>query len=1615
MDRVEIEEGEIPPHMEDHVAAMRHEFNIQMQQMMQQFASQQAAQQALLQQVQQENQAFRNQFTQDFQRAQASVIEEQIRNQQAASQLRAESERIQRDIQQERSRALSRVQAESQSSSQRRTPSPLSRQHAADASNRVPYIGVDVGPDISTFYKVVNKALKQFDGGEGWVMWRHNFMLHAKACNFEDFLLGSFAPPRATAPTTVQSEFKRYSFSVFAALNRVVTSILQQSLCTFTTSEEPAAKAWSYLCTTYDTKDTTTKMQLLHQLTTLRMTEGKAREFINAAKSLRDQLLSAGMIIPEALLITYLIQGLPDSWSSIQEQMKYKTDGELSETYVETMILRVERDRNLQALKEKEKSVLHPTWIATAQPQQKQQSSKKQSNASKASTSGKQAAPGASSSSKPNNTHCDYCIFKFKKERRHSWIDCHNRPVGWRPEAETSSRPVSQAKVAIPMVVETTSGTSTAAESVSAPVVIGHAFSTVTKLHMPTDVWVLDSGCTQHMTSNVNLFHNLKSLPQRHYVALGDNSTIEAKGKGDVYLLGFNNQVVLLTDVLYVPAVAASLLSVVRLLKRGAQFKSHGTCIGIYSSRGELIVDATVHSSDLLTLSFSIPSREHRTKLKDLHAQPATKGDTSSLLQARVHQGVMVDGDTWHRRLSHVNSTYLEKMQKHDMVNGLQVDIKPHHSIRLSPCDNCARGKLVQQPYYTVEHFQIHEKLFLVHGDICGPLPPSRDGHRYFLTLTDDGTRFSWSFALSTRDQVAEVIFKWLPQAQREAERHLKALRTDNAGEFISKTFQHRLQELGISQQFSLPYRHQQNGVAERLNRTLKDAIRTCLLDADLSTDWWEYALRHVTWVKNRTYCSALSSPITPYQAWFEKKPNISMLRVFGCMAIYHIAAEKRRGWDSPGEWGVFLGMAPRMKGWLFYNPLTRAITASNNAVFRENLTLNRWQFLRKHRPETLDSPITIPAPLSTFPPPDAGDIDNEDIPESLSLHDTTPFPPSSIPTSPSSPLEPSSSSSHDHNADSPTGLDVIFKNLQSAVVLSHGGEKEDNVTNTQQAPTTSCFIAAVLRHDNESISLDLAAEQLSHFCNAAASLPPEPRTIDEALKGPYAAEWKKALDEEFNTLMERDTWELVELPPGKQVVGVKWILRIKTKGDGSLERFKARLVARGFTQVPGEDFYDTYAPVGDYTTARMLLSVAAVQDMELLQLDVKNAFLYGNIDADIYMQQPPGYHDGTTRVCHLLRSLYGLKQSPLMWYRKLYEAFVSIGFKASIHDECLFTYKKGGVTVWALVYVDDVLMASSSMEALNAVVADLQRCFNLKVMPEVSLYLGMNIQRDREQRTISIGLQKFADKVMDNFDLQPRRYKTPLSFDAFQTGTDRECLHTTFEYLSRIGTLQYAATTCRPDLQYAASRLAQASAKPSQADWEQLERALIYFISTSSSMLVFGGASANLQLKAHVDSAYGSGPGEGNHRSTYGWVFQLGGAAISWCSKKLNVTTLSTAESEYLSLKEAGIRGVYLRELMEVFDHAVHSPTPLLCDSKAAVEVANNKKRSKRLQHITHAVHWMKEKVAARVFEVQHVPAAKQAADFLTKVTTAAVFQRCAQDVGLRGKTTLEDKKQQT
>jgi hypothetical protein len=399
---------------------------------------------------------------------------------------------------------------------------------------------------------------------------------------------------------------------------------------------------------------------------------------------------------------------------------------------------------------------------------------------------------------------------------------------------------------------------------------------------------------------------------------------------------------------------------------------------------------------------------------------------------------------------------------------------------------------------------------------------------------------------------------------------------------------------------------------------------------------------------------------------------------------------------------------------------------------------------------------------------------------------------------------------------------------------------------------------------DTDFVSLIVEGNDYAFYMGNLAAffsgeLPPEPHTVAEALKGPYAPKWKEAMDTEMNTLMERGTWELTELPPGKKPVGVTWVFKVKTNADGSLDKFKARLVAKGFTQIEGEDFYQIFAPVSDYTTARMLLAVAAVRKHAIIQLDVKNAFLYGDIDAQIYMKQPEGYHDGTSRVCKLVKALYGLKQSPRMWYHKLSEILRKHQFRMSIHDEALFICDRAPETpVWCLIYKDDILMTSPSALVLKRTVEALKEDLTLTSTEALSQYLGMNLWQTAAGE-ICLSAEKYAEKLQGKFQLSlgGKRMRTPLP-PSDPEGMKPVTAMNEFEYLSKTGSLLYASTCCRPDLQHGVSTVAQASKQRHQIHCFKLERVMQYLLQTKGKHLCYGSKGSDLVLRAYCDASFG-------------------------------------------------------------------------------------------------------------------------------------------------------------
>ncbi|CAI7829528.1 unnamed protein product, partial [Closterium sp. NIES-53] len=297
----------------------------------------------------------------------------------------------------------------------------------------------------------------------------------------------------------------------------------------------------------------------------------------------------------------------------------------------------------------------------------------------------------------------------------------------------------------------------------------------------------------------------------------------------------------------------------------------------------------------------------------------------------------------------------------------------------------------------------------------------------------------------------------------------------------------------------------------------------------------------------------------------------------------------------------------------------------------------------------------------------------------------------------------------------------------------------------------------------------------MEQICCFGVNLPHEPASMEEALAGDDREAWLASREDEFQSHMENETWTVTNLPPGRKALDCTWVLRVKTDAEGRLERRKTRLVIKGFQQREGIDFQEVFAPVAKAPTLRLLLAAAAVCGWKVEQMDVKTAFLYGVVDEEIYMKQPEGYDDVSGRVCRLNKAIYGLKQAPSCWYARLVEVLDALGFKVSGCDESLFMTEGEEEKVFFLVYVDDILLFSPSLERIKEVQGKLKETFQCKALGPVGCYLGLHVERDEVKGWLRLHQHKYLAAMGEKYGLEEgRSVKTPLP-SGFQLHLDEE------------------------------------------------------------------------------------------------------------------------------------------------------------------------------------------------------------------------------------------------
>ena len=506
-----------------------------------------------------------------------------------------------------------------------------------------------------------------------------------------------------------------------------------------------------------------------------------------------------------------------------------------------------------------------------------------------------------------------------------------------------------------------------------------------------------------------------------------------------------------------------------------------------------------------------------------------------------------------------------------------------------------------------------------------------------------------------------------------------------------------------------------------------------------------------------------------------------------------------------------------------------------------------------------------------------------------------------------------------------------------------------------------------------------------------------DPSSVAEAKSRPDKAKWENAMEREVESLHSNNVWELVEPPSNRKIVGSKWIFKRKVDADGAVERYKARLVAQGCSQKFGLDYEETFSPVVRFESIRSVVALGAQHKLKLHQMDVSTAFLHGELAEEVYMRQPEGFVEQGKEhlVCRLQRSIYGLKQSPRCWNHALDSKLKEMGFEQTSSDPCLYVhFDSEGVMFLVAVYVDDIVLGGRREAEMTTVKEELSQNFEMKDLGPLHHFLGVKVIQDHLTRAIWIGQPSYTEELLQKFGMYDSKpVSTPVNPDVKlvpSENPDDVCNQPMYQTV--VGSLLYLSTKTRPVIAYAVSRVARFCGKPTKEHWTAVKRVLRYLKGTSNLGLLYReDTPAEIIGYANADWA-----GDvGDRKSTSGYVFLLGGAAISWKSSKQTCVALSTAEAECVALSAAAQEAVWLQQLASDLLNKSIRETTILEDNQSNICLAKKQQVHGSTKHIDIKYHFIHDLVEAGRIKLTYCASEDMVADMLTKGLPIKQFEK--------------------
>jgi len=805
---------------------------------------------------------------------------------------------------------------------------------------------------------------------------------------------------------------------------------------------------------------------------------------------------------------------------------------------------------------------------------------------------------------------------------------------------------------------------------------------------------------------------------------------------------------------------------------------------------------------------------------------------------------------------------------------------------------------------------------------------------------------------------VARHLRTFVAHVELETGQKLKVLRSDGGGEYTAGEVQSFLREKGIKHELTTADTPQHNGVAERMNRTLVERVCTMLVEAELPDAYWWDALRYAALLHNVSPTRSLSDS-TPEESWSGNKPDISRLRVFGCRAFVHIPNKLHGKLSAKSLVCTFIGYAQQRKAYhLVHRPSKRFID-SRDVIFDEGGTSTSYERIILDTNDTAAPLVTTTPTLSSTPVP-------------------TPDP--SIPTP-----SPSASTSVPSTS---TSVPVIT-NVQPTPVASR---PKHNI----RPPVWDDDP----RYSVSSYNRPRSAEQANVILTDETD---DPRTYKEAMACSDAAKWDVACKDKIRNFQQMGVYDVVPRPKGRKVVGSKWVLRIKRGPDGQVQKYKARIVAQGFTQVEGLDYDQTFAPVVKLSTFCTILAIAVQQNLTIHQMDVKAAYLNGKLKEEIYMEAPPGLEIPKGMVLRLNRAVYSTKQGGRVWYEDVCGTMAEMGYTRIEADHAVFIRRRGDILSIIALYVDDFkLVGPPDSDDIRKDKETLKRKYQMTDLGEISWILGIHVTRDREEGWIALSQQKYLEEVLERFD---KANVHPISTPSLPNhhlvrlpSPEVDVKH----FQQALGALMYLMLGTRPNIAYTVAALGRHAANPGTEHQHALDCLFRYLRGTSDYKLVYHrGVSGGDSILGYVDADWGS---EVNDRkSTLGYVFTLSGGAILWSSKKQSAVALSSTEAEYIAGAHAAKEAIWLGRLFTGLQQPSSFPIPLHINNQSAIAIAKNPEFHDRTKHINICYHFLRHKVESGDITLDYVPTNDQPADVLTKGLAREKHKKFSKELGLR------------